>query len=96
MLEKEIESRMVKLVRKRGGKFYKFVSPSNTGVPDRIFVKKPGVVIFVELKREGKAPTPRQKYVHREMRNYGLDVRVVIGLKQAMEFVEEVFPDAEL
>ena len=38
MLEKEIERRMVQMVKQRGGLCYKFVSPSNPGVPDRIII----------------------------------------------------------
>ena len=52
MLEKEIERRMVQMVKQRGGLCYKFVSPSNPGVPDRIIITPDGKIIFVELKTE--------------------------------------------
>ena len=96
MIESEIESKMRKAVKDRGGLFLKFVSPSSTGAPDRIMVKKPGRVIFVELKKDGEVPTPRQLWMHEQLRKYGLDVRVVIGLREALDLVEEVFIDAEL
>ena len=51
MLEKEIEQQMRDLVKKRGGLFYKFVSPGNRGVPDRIVITPAGEVWFVELKQ---------------------------------------------
>ena len=38
MLEREIEKKLVDGVRKLGGRAYKFVSPGNDGVPDRIVV----------------------------------------------------------
>ena len=36
MLEREIEKKLVDGVRKLGGRAYKFVSPGNDGVPERI------------------------------------------------------------
>ena len=51
MLESEIEKKLVREIRKMGGMAYKFVSPGNTGVPDRIVIL-PGVITFVELKTE--------------------------------------------
>lgn len=90
MLEKEIESKIRKAVKKHGGLFLKFVSPSETGVPDRIVIQD-GRVIFVELKRDGERPTPRQLLMHRRLRKCGADVRVVTGMQQAVEFIEEVF-----
>lgn len=73
----------------------KFVSPSETGVPDRIVIKD-GRVIFVELKRDGEKPTPRQLLMHRRLRKCGADVRVVTGMRQAVEFIEEVFSSEEI
>ena len=52
MTEKEIERRVVKMVRERGGLSYKFVSPNTPGVPDRIVITPTGVVWFVELKTD--------------------------------------------
>lgn len=50
MLEKLVEQKLVRGVRKLGGKAYKFVSPGNVGVPDRIVIWPDGTVQFVELK----------------------------------------------
>lgn len=33
---------------------YKFTSPGNFGVPDRIFINKVGVTIYIEFKAPGK------------------------------------------
>ena len=52
MKESAIEARLVKMVRERGGLCYKFVSPSNPGVPDRIVITPDGRSIYVELKTE--------------------------------------------
>ena len=50
MQEKEIEKILVAEVKKLGGRAYKWVSPGNDGVPDRIVVFPNRKPIFVELK----------------------------------------------
>lgn len=60
MLEKEIESYFVKQVKRMGGHAYKFVSPSNRGVADRVVCLPDGTTHFVELKRPGGKISPLQ------------------------------------
>ena len=50
MLEKDIEKILISEIKKLGGKAYKFISPGNSGVPDRIVVLPGGKIMFVELK----------------------------------------------
>ena len=50
MRESDIERRLVQGVKKLGGRAYKFVSPGNVGVPDRLVVLPGGIVLFVEVK----------------------------------------------
>ena len=52
MKESQIERRLAVMVRERGGLCYKFVSPSNPGVPDRIIITPAGRTVYVELKTE--------------------------------------------
>ena len=52
MLERKVEKKLTDGVRKLGGKAYKFVSPGNVGVPDRIIVWPDGKIEFVEIKSE--------------------------------------------
>lgn len=61
MLEKDIENKLRIAVKKAGGRAYKFVSPGNDGVPDRIIVLPGNHIGFVELKQKGKKPTPLQQ-----------------------------------
>lgn len=56
MREKEIEQYLVWKVEMMGGKAYKFTSPANRGVADRIVCLPGGRVWFVEL----KSPTGRR------------------------------------
>lgn len=58
--EKTTEKYLRDEVRKIGGRAYKFVSPGNTGVPDRLVCLPGGKAVFVELKSEGKHSTPMQ------------------------------------
>ncbi len=92
MLEKEIERRMVKMVRERGGLCYKFVSPSNPGVPDRLIITPDGRVIFVEIKTDIGRLAKIQKWQISEMQKRGADVRVVKGWDAVKKLVEEVLP----
>jgi len=91
MRESQIESRLVRMVRDRGGLCYKFVSPGNPGVPDRIVITPAGRTVYVELKTEVGRLAAIQKWQHEEMRKRGADVRTLKGLDQVKAFVEEVF-----
>ena len=53
MLEKDVEAYLRKKVKAMGGRAYKWTSPGNAGVPDRIVVLPNGKVWFIELKRPG-------------------------------------------
>jgi hypothetical protein len=67
MLEKDIEKYLVKCVAQAGGKAYKFVSPSNRGVSDRIVCLPDGTTHFIELKRPGGKISPLQAMFARDM-----------------------------
>jgi hypothetical protein len=52
MIERDIEQYLIKQVHDCGGEIFKWSSPGNRGVPDRIvFINKQ--VWFIELKRPG-------------------------------------------
>jgi len=87
MLEKKIEERLRKKAKEVGGLAAKWVSPSMSGVPDRIVFLPGGKIIFVELKRPGEKPTPLQNRIIEILRGLGADVRVV----DSMEKVDEIF-----
>lgn len=71
MIEHDVEQRLVDKVKELGGKCYKFVSPGNAGVPDRIVVCN-GLTVFVELKKpEGYKFAKLQKYHQDEINRNG-------------------------
>lgn len=75
-MEKDIEAYLGKRVRALGGYAYKFVSPSNRGVADRLVVL-PGVVWFVEVKAEGGRLAPLQALFIEQMKRLDQNVIVV-------------------
>ncbi len=77
MREKNIEGYLRDKVKAAGGMAYKFVSPGNAGVPDRIVLLPGGKVVFVELKAPGKKSTPLQEAQQRRIRALGFMVMVV-------------------
>lgn len=84
MLEKDIESYLVKIVQANGGVAYKFSSPARRGVPDRIVILPTGRVVFVELKAPGKTPTRLQEKEHERLSTLGQEV-LVIDSKEACD-----------
>ena len=93
MKESAIEARLVREVKKRGGLCYKFTSPGNPGVPDRIVILPGGTTVYVELKTEIGRLAKIQKWQIEELRKRGVDVRVLKGMDQVMNFLEEVMPN---
>ena len=89
MREKEIEKRLVSGVKSLGGKAYKWVSPGNNGVPDRIVILPGKNPVFVELKTESGRLTALQEVQISRLRDLGQDVRVLYGWEQVKEFLEE-------
>lgn len=66
--EKEIEKYLIDKVKKVGGRSYKFNSPSNAGVPDRVVIIN-SYVFFVELKTPTGRLSARQAQALNELRH---------------------------
>lgn len=67
MLEKDIEKYFMRRVTQIGGRAYKFVSPSNRGVSDRVVCLPDGTTHFIELKRPGGKLSALQRQFAIEM-----------------------------
>ena len=88
MRESEIEKKLVRAVRGIGGLCFKFTSPGNPGVPDRVVILPGGRVVFVELKAQFGRLQKIQKWQLEQMRACGADVRVIKGLDEAECFIQ--------
>lgn len=83
MKEKELEKLLVRSVKSAGGIAYKFVSPGNDGVPDRIVIFPDRRPVFVELKADrGKLSALQEVQIGRlcELGQYATVVRGLDGL----------------
>jgi len=60
MRESEIETKVCNHAKYLGWLCYKWVSPGNRSVPDRIFFRN-GKTIIIEFKAKGKRPTKLQQ-----------------------------------
>lgn len=89
MLERDIEKVLVAKVRNLGGRAYKWVSPGNGGVPDRIVVFPDRPPMFVELKAENGKLSTLQKVQIRRLLDMGQDVRVLRGIREVEQFLED-------
>lgn len=89
MKEKDIERILTAEVMKLGGRAYKWVSPGNAGVPDRIVVFPGRAPIFAELKsRTGKLSALQEMQIRR-LRDLGQNVSVVKGIDGVSQFFQE-------
>ena len=73
MLERDIETYLVKRCKEIGALCDKFTSPQRRSVPDRLIIFN-GRVLFVELKATGKKPTEAQVRDHDRRRAAGAEV----------------------
>lgn len=89
MKESEIEKILVREVKKLGGRAYKFVSPGNDGVPDRIVIFPNHQPIFVELKTDRGKLSPLQSVQIDRLLKLGQHVTVVKGIDGLIQFFQD-------
>ena len=90
MREREIERKLVSVVKSRGGICPKFVSPRFDGMPDRVVLLPHGKIGFVEVKRPGEQPRPLQTARHRILRKLGFLVFVLDREEQIGGMIDEI------
>ena len=93
MRERDVEIYLRDKVKKAGGKAYKFESPGNDGVPDRIVIFPGNRIFFVELKAPGKKPRSLQIKQMNLLSSFGCDVRVIDSKEGVDEFIKKVRDD---
>lgn len=95
MLEKEIEEALRVGVAGLGGFAYKWASPGNAGVPDRIVVLPWGEVYFVELKQARGVLTKLQTAQQNKLRHVGANVVTLYGLTDVYRFLRLLASEME-
>lgn len=86
MKESELEKILIREVREEGGRAYKWISPGNDGVPDRIVFFPNGEIFFIELKADrGKVGPLQEKQIER-LRSFRQQAGVVRGVAGLAEF----------
>ena len=90
MRERDIEKKLVREIRRMGGEAYKWTSPGNGGVPDRIVMLPGGKLIFVELKADDGTLRPVQRVQIERIRKLGQRAEVVRGMKGLEDFLERI------
>ncbi len=89
MREKDIEKILTENVKKLGGRAYKWTSPGNAGVPDRIVIFPGRSPVFVELKTDKGTLTNLQKAQIGRLKKLGQQVYVVYGLDGVSQFFQD-------
>ena len=88
MSEKEIENYLVRKIKNKKGIAYKFTSPGNSGVPDRLCLLPNGKIFFVELKSPGKKPRALQVNQITKITKLGQRVYVMDSKEKVDEVLE--------
>lgn len=94
-LEKDIEKRVRLFAKELKFLCYKFTSPGQSHVPDRLFITATGMVFFIEFKRRGKKPTPAQEVEIEKIRVTGVRVFIVDNVEEGKEILRTIYRDCE-
>ena len=98
MRETRVESNLITRIEKLGGKCWKFVSPGNRGVPDRLVLLPGGRAVFIELKAPKKKASLQQLKRISELKALGFEVEVLDTVEKinayARKLTEKIERDA--
>lgn len=90
MRERDVERVLCERAKKMGGKAFKWTSPGNDGVPDRIIILPGLPPIFVELKTDDGNPSAVQMYQMKWLADHGQIVALVYGKSGVDELYEGI------
>ena len=97
MLESEVEKKLCKRVKNElHGRAFKFVSPGQNGVPDRIVLVPTGRIYFVETKAPGKKLRKLQEWVCGLIRELGFEVIRIDTIDKVDEFIQRVRKEGDV
>ena len=87
MQERLIEKDAVRYAQDRGWLVYKWASPGQVGIHDRIFFQK-SVAFTIEFKSTGQRATPKQRNKAIELKFAGIPCRCCDSVKKSREFID--------
>ena len=87
-LEREVEAYLVKRAKAVGWLCFKFVSPNNRGVPDRLAILQTGETVYIEVKRRTGSLSALQHRMFVKMLDQGARVFVVYGRMDVDDLVD--------
>ena len=90
MREKYVEQALVKSVKSRGGICPKWVSPSFSGVPDRLVFLPNGKFGLVEVKAPDQKPRELQVSRHKLFERLGFKGYVIDRIEMIGEVLDEI------
>ena len=88
MRESEIEKKVSEYAKAKGWLVYKFVSPSQRGVPDKIFIGG-GDIFFIEFKAPGKKPTKLQDKIFDKIRGEMFEVYIIDNIESGKRLIDK-------
>lgn len=95
MLEKDVESQLRNKIKELGGKAFKWVSPGNAGVPDRIILLPGERIYFVETKKpKGKTRVLQDRQIE-HIRALGFEVLVLDSKEGVNRFISKLKGELE-
>ena len=89
MKESDVEKYLVQGVKQVGGRAYKFVSPGNSGVPDRLVVLPGGRIEFVELKTETGRLSKLQRHQIKLLNELGCATYALYGRDDVLAYLRD-------
>ena len=85
--ESNIEKKVCEYAKSKGWLNYKWVSPNNRGVPDRLFFKA-GKMVIVEFKAANKKATKLQQYHINLLQQHSFSVHVIDNIEAGKELID--------
>jgi len=84
--ESVVEKKVTDYAKSQGWLSFKWVSPSQRGVPDRLYFRK-GSLVIVEFKAPGKKATPYQQSIHKRLLAAGWTVHIIDDIEKGKELL---------
>lgn len=88
--EKDVERKLVELVKINGGMCIKLLCDQLIGLPDRMCLFPGHKIVFVELKTTGRKPRRIQLYIHEKLRQLGFRVEIIDTIEGVKQFINSI------